>query len=41
MRLTGKESLTLYDGLPDTVEVFDRMEHWLLQKVEAGDIEST
>jgi hypothetical protein len=41
LRLTGKESLTLYDGLPDTVEVFDRMEHWLLQKVEAGDIEST
>lgn len=41
LRLTGKVDLTLYDGLPSTLEVFDNMEHWLLQKVETGDIEAT
>lgn len=39
LRLTGKETVTLYDGLPSTSEVFDLMIHWLQVKVSAGDIE--
>jgi hypothetical protein len=39
LRLTGKEAITLYDGLPSTSEVFDLMIHWLQVKVSAGDIE--
>lgn len=39
LRLTGKENMTLYDGLPSTTEVFDLMIHWLQEKATAGDIE--
>ena len=41
LRLTGKETLTLYDGLPSTGEVFDLMVHWLQAKSTAGDIEAS
>jgi hypothetical protein len=40
LRLTGKQPLTLYDGFPDTSDVFDKLTHWLQSKMESGDIEA-